>query len=107
MCIRDRYMGIIVTELNTTGSGRKIKGTAKVAYTITIGLLMLPNGERYSGEWAEDSKSGEGVQFYSDGCKYEGHWKDNVRDGKGKGNNNCRLAAVYEWREVRRGLEGC
>ena len=41
------------------------------------------NGDRYEGEWMNDSKEGYGVHGYSDNSKYEGNWKDDKQHGKG------------------------
>eukprot|EP01050_Picozoa_sp_SAG11_P001882 SAG11_NODE_88_length_17244_cov_17.187460_6_plen_117_part_00 len=47
------------------------------------GSLAMLNGDRYEGEWMNDSKEGYGVHGYSDNSKYEGNWKDDKQHGKG------------------------
>ena len=37
----------------------------------------------YTGEWADDSRSGYGVYTYANGDIYEGDWSKNLRHGQG------------------------
>mmetsp|Transcript_13521 Transcript_13521/g.31814 ORF Transcript_13521/g.31814 Transcript_13521/m.31814 type:complete len:326 (+) Transcript_13521:136-1113(+) len=40
-------------------------------------------GASYHGEWADNKKSGYGVQVYPNGMKYEGQWENGQRNGEG------------------------
>lgn len=40
-------------------------------------------GASYHGEWADDKKTGYGVQIYPSGEKYEGQWGRGLRNGEG------------------------
>jgi hypothetical protein len=40
-------------------------------------------GASYKGEWAENEKSGFGVEVDTDGTKYEGEWRNGKYHGKG------------------------
>ena len=58
---------------------------------IFIGTFEYYNGDKYTGEWANDSKSGKGryLKFiigrydYSNGDFYEGDWRDGKMCGNG------------------------
>ena len=47
------------------------------------------NGDKYTGEWANDMKNGKGniqrktlgILHYSNGCRYDGLWKDDEKAG--------------------------
>lgn len=40
-------------------------------------------GNRYTGDWVNNKKSGFGTQTWTNGNKYEGDWLNNKRHGKG------------------------
>ncbi len=67
------------------------------------------NGEYrklYTGEWAANTRSGYGTQYYSDVEYYEGQWGDDRRDGWGR--MYYADGSVYEglWRRDRREGQG-
>ena len=44
------------------------------------GVFVYPTGERYTGEFEDGDKHGEGVEYYADGkVKYKGNFRDNFR----------------------------
>ncbi|MBD2757551.1 M48 family metalloprotease [Spirosoma validum] len=44
------------------------------------GSFIYPTGERYTGEFEEGDKHGEGTEYYADGkIKYKGNFRDNLR----------------------------
>ncbi len=47
------------------------------------GALYCANGDKYTGGWVEDKKSGHGVFIWFTGDRYEGQYKDDMRNGKG------------------------
>lgn len=52
---------------------------AKSTAELTSAVIWAANGDRYEGQWAQDSKSGTGTYYYAQkGKKYEGVWKDDV-----------------------------
>lgn len=63
-------------------------------HTFTVGELLLPNGESYSGSLLGSVPEGSGKYIWSDGCKYEGEWRCGMRHGYGK--LQWPSGAVYE-----------
>ncbi|XP_072967031.1 phosphatidylinositol 4-phosphate 5-kinase 9 [Typha angustifolia] len=50
----------------------------------TVGDLVLPNGDLYSGTLSGSMPKGSGKYIWSDGCVYEGEWRKGMRHGRGK-----------------------
>eukprot|EP00930_Biecheleria_cincta_P018545 TRINITY_DN14407_c0_g1_i1.p1 TRINITY_DN14407_c0_g1~~TRINITY_DN14407_c0_g1_i1.p1 ORF type:complete len:434 (+),score=67.96 TRINITY_DN14407_c0_g1_i1:56-1357(+) len=48
------------------------------------GLLMLPDGSWYDGQFRKDKKSGHGVYHYRKGSNYRGQWLDDQQHGQGR-----------------------
>jgi hypothetical protein len=48
-----------------------------------LGVLNMPNGDKYDGMWDHDTFHGQGTYTWTDGSKYTGEWKDGVQDGYG------------------------
>jgi hypothetical protein len=40
------------------------------------GVLKLPNGRKYDGEWKDGSFNGRGVLYNESGSVYYGEWED-------------------------------
>ncbi|MEQ8173839.1 MAG: protein kinase [Syntrophomonadaceae bacterium] len=47
------------------------------------GVLIMPNGDKYEGEWKNDLQNGKGTFTYANGDKYEGQWVNGNREGTG------------------------
>jgi hypothetical protein len=53
--------------------------------------MIYSNGDKYEGEWKNDTKDGKGKEIkklvgtytYSNGDKYDGDWDKNKKSGKG------------------------
>ena len=45
---------------------------------------MMVNGEKYTGEYVQGKKQGQGVYEWSNGTRYEGGWLNNKQHGEGK-----------------------
>ena len=50
------------------------------------GLIVYPNGDKYDGDWLNDSRSGFGVQIYVSnedelGGEYKGQWLNDRHNG--------------------------
>lgn len=45
---------------------------------------LLPDCDRYEGQWKDGNRTGYGKFYWADGKIYEGEWKDNKRSGRGK-----------------------
>ena len=40
------------------------------------GILTIPDGFKYEGEWKDGKKHGEGTILFKDGSKMEGEFRD-------------------------------
>ncbi|KAG7239803.1 hypothetical protein INR49_028391 [Caranx melampygus] len=47
------------------------------------GTYYFKNGARYVGDYYQNMKHGQGTFYYPDGSKYEGSWVENLREGHG------------------------
>ncbi|XP_061367566.1 phosphatidylinositol 4-phosphate 5-kinase 5-like [Gastrolobium bilobum] len=45
---------------------------------------VLPNGDYYTGQWANNFPHGEGKYLWTDGCMYVGEWFKGKNKGKGR-----------------------
>ena len=45
-------------------------------YNSGMGTLNYPNGDRYEGEWKDDTKNGQGTYIKADGKVYKRLWKN-------------------------------
>ena len=48
-----------------------------------LGILILPNGNKYVGGWEDGRRNGQGTFTTSNGSMYEGEWKNGERHGQG------------------------
>ena len=65
-------------------SGHKYDGYWKAGKREGFGVAAAPsNKAKYSGNWANNVRSGEGTQTYLWGT-YSGNWENDVRSGQGK-----------------------
>tara|TARA_B100000686_G_C16547751_1_gene840831 strand:+ start:198 stop:671 length:474 start_codon:yes stop_codon:yes gene_type:complete len=48
------------------------------------GILTVPYGEKYVGEFRDGKYDGQGTEIFPNGSKYEGEWKDGNFNGQGK-----------------------
>lgn len=67
----------------TLTDGRKYTGEWKNGKRNGQGITIFPNGEKYVGEYKDGERYGKGTQTWSDGAKYVGEWKDGLRSGQG------------------------
>ena len=42
------------------------------------GILTIPNGEKYEGEWKDGKFNGQGTYTFSNGGSFVGLWKDSA-----------------------------
>ena len=96
-------------EWKTTGDKSKnpqYKGEVKRGYIIFgdfipegSGSLIVPNGERYVGEFKEGKYNGQGIEILPNGSKYEGEWQDGNFNGKGTYTFSKGGSFVGSWRD--------
>lgn len=47
------------------------------------GTMKWNNGDMYKGEWKRDQRNGQGTHTYANDEKYEGEWRNNTFNGQG------------------------
>jgi hypothetical protein len=67
----------------TTDNGDKYIGEFKDESYYGHGTYIFANGDKYVGEFKKNSKHGQGTLTYSAGDKYFGEFKDGVKHGHG------------------------
>ncbi|GFH56016.1 hypothetical protein CTEN210_12492 [Chaetoceros tenuissimus] len=65
------------------GSGTYIGQTSIYNKRVDRGTMYYDNGNKYSGQWANDKMHGDGVFYYPSGARYEGTWLDGNRERSG------------------------
>ena len=88
-----RWEGSSGWEWKTSGDKNKnpkYKGQVKRKYIIFgdyilegSGVLTIPKGEKYVGEFKDGKYNGQGIETTPNGSKYEGEWKDGKFNGQG------------------------
>ncbi|XP_072470669.1 radial spoke head 1 homolog isoform X2 [Notamacropus eugenii] len=64
-------------------NGDKYEGQYEHGKRHGKGTYKFKNGARYIGEYQENKKHGQGTFFYADGSQYEGDWVNDERHGFG------------------------
>ena len=72
--IIDEY-GYYTGEYIITDDGKRIRDGK--------GVQISKDGDKYTGEWKNDTYNGYGTYIYTDGEKYVGNWSDGARNGYG------------------------
>jgi hypothetical protein len=49
-----------------------------------LGTFVFANGNRYEGDFKDDTKSGFGTLHYANGEEYSGGWLNDMAHGKGE-----------------------
>ncbi|XP_074156408.1 radial spoke head 1 homolog isoform X1 [Sminthopsis crassicaudata] len=47
------------------------------------GKAILPNGDRYEGQYEHGKRHGKGIYKFKNGCQYIGHYQENKKHGHG------------------------
>ncbi len=47
------------------------------------GTYVWSNGEKYTGNWVNQRRKGQGINYFANGSRYEGEWADDYRNGYG------------------------
>ena len=63
-------------------------------------------GHKYTGEWQDDKKHGQGTYFYADGAKYVGEFKDDQFHGQGTYTWTSGAKYVGEYKDDKRHGQG-
>ena len=56
---------------------------ASVFWDNCFGTYTWADGNKYVGEWQDNSFNGQGTYTWADGTKYVGKWQDGRRNGQG------------------------
>lgn len=71
-----------------------------------LGTFYYDSGNKYEGDWKNDTMNGYGKYYFSNGDKYEGEWRDGKINGKGRYPFNfLRHNNLRRWGEVRGRLD--
>ena len=71
------------------------------------GTYTFSNGDVYNGEWADDNKNGQGIMTYANGDVYEGRWNAGYCHGQGRMTYANRDVYVGPWHyNNRHGADG-
>eukprot|EP01034_Spumella_vulgaris_P039484 gene39484-48792_t len=65
-------------------SGDKYSGEWSNGLRVGQGTMDYKTGDRYTGEWKQDQYSGNGIYTYKKGDRYEGEWLANKKHGFGQ-----------------------
>lgn len=80
--------------------GSTIRRKEKVVLGVhSLGVETYPNGDKYTGDFKDDKKSGKGLMEYNDGDTYEGDWANDLRNGKGTLTHPNGEKAVLQWKD--------
>ena len=55
----------------------------QVIWDSCYGIYSWPNGDKYFGEYKDNSRNGHGTYIWKNGEKYVGEFKDNKSHGQG------------------------
>ena len=66
-------------------------------YDNCFGTYTWPSGQKYVGEWENDTKHGQGTQTWPNGAKYVGEWQ-NSRHGQGTYTHPSGTKYIGEWK---------
>ena len=50
---------------------------------LRLGTYYFPTGEKYVGEWENDSMNGQGTIYLNDGSRYQGEFVEGRMEGQG------------------------
>lgn len=67
-------------------------------YHNCFGTYTYKNGNKYTGEWQSDKKTGQGTLQMADGAVYSGQWKNDLLDGHGTFKGSGGTEYVGEWK---------
>jgi hypothetical protein len=71
-------------QIYTDIGGNKYEGQMKDGKKHGKGKMDFAIGDKYTGDWVENNRTGQGILIFASGNRYEGQFKDNNMHGKGK-----------------------
>ncbi|CAF3914182.1 unnamed protein product [Adineta steineri] len=89
--------------IHTDRWGNRYEGEMKDGKKHGKGHMDFANGDRFTGDYIEDSITGQGVYIYANGARYEGQWKDSKKHGKGQMDFDSSIKYISDWIEDNRG----
>lgn len=69
--------------VHTMADGTRYSGQWKDGHKAGQGVVEWPNGAQYNGHWEDSSMNGVGVYLWPNGATYDGQWKDDKKNGRG------------------------
>lgn len=63
-----------------------------------FGTYVWNTGEKYTGQWINSRRKGQGTNYFASGERYEGEWSDDLRNGYGTNyyNDGSTKAGLWE-----------
>ena len=77
------YKDIFRTKIKIYNNGNRYEGEYKNNSREGKGICYYNNGDRYEGEFKNDISEGKGIYYFKDGDKFEGEYKKGIPEGKG------------------------
>ena len=80
-----KLLGIVVLGLLFSSNAYSLNnclGDDPISWTNCIGSYNYPD-KKYTGEWVNGKREGQGISILNDGSSYEGEWKKNLPNGQG------------------------
>ena len=74
-------------------------GDYDVSWNNCFGIYTDSNGNKYVGEWKDNSRNGQGTLTYADGREYVGEFKDGDFNGKGTYTSKDRTIREGIWKD--------
>lgn len=75
----------------------RYQGTLERGWAEGRGVLKMPDGSTYNGQWANSQENGTGRREWADGSWYEGGWKNGRPHGQGQFRRPDGKIFIGEW----------
>ena len=77
------FAGVVIALLLSPRVRPPCPADPNVIWTDCRGTRTWADGEKYTGEWKNNVKNGQGAETRPDGSEYVGEYRDNLKNGQG------------------------